>query len=85
KDFNDYCSVNGIRRERMVPRTPQENGVVEIMNRTIMKCARSMRKHVGLPLHFGAEAVDTAVYLINLGPSSSLDGGIPEEAWIRKE
>ncbi|KAH9296817.1 hypothetical protein KI387_028499, partial [Taxus chinensis] len=32
-----------------------------------------------------AEAVDTAVYLINRGPSSSLDGGIPEEAWTGKE
>ena len=31
-----------------------------------------------------AEAVDTAIYLINRGPSSSLDGGIPEEAWTGK-
>ena len=55
------------------------------MNRTIMECARSMRLHAGLPLQFWADAVDTAVYLINRGPSSALDGGIPEEAWTGKK
>ena len=84
KEFNDYYSQNGIRRERTVPGTPQENGLSERMNRTIMERARRMRLHAGLPLQFWAEAVDTAVYLINRGPSSSLDGGILEEAWIGK-
>ena len=37
-----------------------------------------------MPLQFWAEVVDIAVYLINRGPSSSLDGGIPEEAWTGK-
>eukprot|EP00253_Pinus_taeda_P016174 PITA_16174 len=44
-----------------------------------------MRLHAGLPLQFWADAVDTVVYLINRGPSSSLDGGVPEEAWTGKE
>jgi hypothetical protein len=70
--------------ERTVPGTSQENGVLERMNITIMERARSMRLHAGLPLQFWAEVVDTAVYLINRGPSSSLDGGIPEEAWTGK-
>ena len=55
------------------------------MNRTFMERARSMRLHAGLPLQFWADAVDTAVYLINRGPSSALDGGIPEEAWTGKK
>ena len=42
-----------------------------------------MRLHAGFPLQFWA--VDTTVYLINRGPSSSLDGGIPEEAWTGKK
>jgi hypothetical protein len=50
KEFDDYCSYHGIRREKIVPRTPQENGVSERMNRTIMERARSMRLHVGFPL-----------------------------------
>jgi hypothetical protein len=50
-----------------------------------MEHARSMRLHVGFPLQFREDAVDIAVYLINKGPSSSLDGRIPEEEWIGKK
>ena len=85
KEFDSYCSHNGICREKTVPRTPQENGVSERMNRKIMERARCMRLHAGLPLHFWADDVNTASYLINRGPSSALDGGIPEEAWTGKK
>ena len=57
----------------------------EMMNKTIMERARCRRLHAGLPLQFWVDDVDTAVYLINRGPSSSLDGGIPEEAWTGKK
>ena len=50
-----------------------------------MDHARCMRLHAGLPLQFWANVVDIVVYLINRGPSSSLDGGIPKEAWIGKK
>ena len=50
-----------------------------------MECARCMRLHAGLPLQFWADAVDIVVYLINRGPSISLDGGVLEEAWIGKK
>eukprot|EP00253_Pinus_taeda_P017242 PITA_17242 len=53
KEFDKYCSEHGIRRQKTVPRTPQENGVSERMNRTIMERARCMRLHAGLPLQFG--------------------------------
>jgi len=52
---------------------------------SIMERARSIRLHVGFPLEFWENAVDTAVYLTNRGPSSALDGGIPEEAWAGKK
>ena len=55
------------------------------MNRTIMECARCMRLHAGFPLQFWVDAINTIVYLINRGPSSTLDGGIPKEAWIGKQ
>jgi hypothetical protein len=55
------------------------------MNKTIMERARSMRLHAGFPLQFWVDVVDTVVYLINKGPSSSLDGGILEEAWTGKK
>ena len=80
-----YCSTNGICRQKIVLRTPQENGVVECMNMTIMKCARSMKLHVGLPLSIWVEAINIIVYLINRGFSTPLGYGIPEEAWITKK
>jgi hypothetical protein len=55
------------------------------MNKTIMERARSMRLHVGLPLQFWADVVDTAIYLINRGSSRYLDGRIPEEEWTGKK
>jgi len=81
--------INVQRREFTERRQFQEhhkkNGVSERMNKTIMECARCMRLHEGFPLQFWADVVDTIVYLINRGPSSSLDGGIPEEAWKGKK
>ena len=52
---------------------------------TIMKCARSMRLHVGLLLHFWVDVVNTIVYLINKGPLTPLDGGIPKKTWTSKK
>ena len=44
-----------------------------------------MRLHVGFQLQFWADVVNTIVYLINRRPSSTLDGGIPQEAWTGKQ
>ena len=79
-EFEDYCSTNGIRRQKTIPRTPPKDGVVEHMNMTIMERARSMRLHVGLPLHMWVEAINTILYFINRGPSTPLGCGIIEEA-----
>lgn len=84
-EFEAYCAAEGIRRIKTVPRKPRQNGVAERMNRTILERARSMRLHAGLPKQFWAHAVDTAVYLINRGPSVPLNCGLPEEAWTGKE
>ena len=52
---------------------------------TIMESERSMRLHVGFPLQFWADVVDIVIYLINKGPSISLDGRIPKKAWKSKK
>ncbi|KAL5760877.1 hypothetical protein ACOSQ2_019715 [Xanthoceras sorbifolium] len=83
--FREFCANSGIKMEKTVPMTPQQNGVAERMNRTLNEHARSMRLHAGLPKMLWAEAVNTAAYLINRGPSVPLDGGIPEEVWSGKE
>ena len=84
-EFEDYFSTNGIQRQKTILRTPQENGLAERMNKTIMEHTRSMRLHAGLLLDMWAEAINTTIYLINRGPSTPLGYGIPEEAWTGKE
>ena len=50
-----------------------------------MECARSMRLQARFPLHTWVESINTAIYLINRGPSAPLSCGILEEAWIGKK
>ncbi|KAL3830794.1 hypothetical protein ACJIZ3_019596 [Penstemon smallii] len=83
--FKKFCYEHGIRMERTVPGTPQQNGVAERMNRTLTERARTMRMQSGLPKMFWAEAVNIAAYLINRSPSVPLEHKIPEEVWSGKD
>jgi len=82
--FEEYCRRYGIRLEKTVPKTPQQNGVAERMNRTICEKIRCMLSHAKLPKHFWAEAMRTAVDLINLSPSVPLNGDVPQSFWTEK-
>lgn len=79
--FDGFCRENGIVRHKTCTYTPQQNGVAERLNRTIMNKVRSMLSESGLELKFWAEAAATVVYLINRSPSSALEFKIPEEMW----
>ena len=83
--FKEFCANNGIKMEKTITMTSQQNGVAERMNRNLNERARSMRIHAVLPKFLWAEAINTAAYLINRGPSVPLDGGILDAAWSRKE
>ena len=65
--------------EKTIPRTPQQNGVAECINKTLNERARSMRLHAGLPKTFCAVVVNTATYLINRGPLVPMEFRIPEK------
>ena len=65
KEFEEFCKKCGIAWQKTTPYTPQQNGVAERMNKTLMERARSMLSGAGLGQEFWAEAVDTACYLIN--------------------
>lgn len=84
-EFDNYYSYHGFRTEKIVQGTPQENGLLETKNKRIMECARCMRFHARFPLQLWVDVVDIVVYLINRGYSSSLDGGILEDAWTSKK
>ena len=60
--FSEYYVAQGIRMEKTILGTPQQNGVAERMNRTLNELARSMSLHAGLPKTFWADAVSTAAY-----------------------
>ena len=63
--FTKFCADKGILHEFTVPYCPQQNGVAERLNCTIMEGARSILYQAKLPLDFWAEACTTAVYLHN--------------------
>ncbi|GJT48090.1 retrovirus-related pol polyprotein from transposon TNT 1-94 [Tanacetum coccineum] len=81
ESFNALCRKYGIARHHTLVRTPQQNGVAERMNRTIMEKVRCMLSHANLDKDFWVEAATTATYLINRSPHRSLDGNIPEILW----
>ena len=80
-EFKSYCSEKDIRHEKTVPGTPQQNGVAERMNRTIVEKIRCMLRMTNLPKLFWGEVVVTACYLINRSPSVPLDFDILERVW----
>ncbi|KAD5318271.1 hypothetical protein E3N88_18217 [Mikania micrantha] len=63
--LDEFYLSKGIKRQYSIPRTPEQNGVVERKNRTLIEAARSMLADSGLPLTFWAEAVNTACYVQN--------------------
>ena len=65
KKFEAFCEEQGIRHSLTTPYSPQQNGVAERKNRTILNMARSMLKQKQMPKTFWAEAVDSVIYILN--------------------
>lgn len=81
REFDTLLADYGIERRLTVPRTPQQNGVAERMNRTLLDMARCLLLQSGLPSTFWAEAVATACHIRNRCPTSTLEGITPYEKW----
>ena len=76
------CSSDlGIERHKTTVYTPQQNGVAERMNKTLLERARSMLSNAGLQKELWTEAVATACYVINRSPSTAIGCKIPQEVW----
>ncbi|GJV33241.1 ribonuclease H-like domain-containing protein [Tanacetum coccineum] len=87
-----YITSKGIKREYNNARTPQQNGVAERKNRTLIEAARTMLADLFLPNTFWAEAVSTACYVLNRvlvtkpqnkTPYELITGKIPIISYIR--
>jgi transposase InsO family protein len=61
-NIHEYCDEIGIKHEVSITYTPQQNGVVERKNRTLITLARTMTDEYNTPERFWAEAVNTACY-----------------------
>ncbi|KAH9753489.1 Integrase catalytic domain-containing protein [Citrus sinensis] len=79
KDENE-----GIKRHFTVRHTPQQNGVAERMNRTLLEKVRYMLSNAGLDKKFWAKAVSYASHLVNRLPSAAIGGKTPMEMWSGK-
>ena len=62
-EFKELCKESRIKREFSTPYNPQQNGIAERKNRTIIEAARAMIHDQDLPMHLWSEAARTAVYV----------------------
>lgn len=85
REFSNFLEEAGIQRQLTVQYTPQQNGVAERANRTVVEMARCMILHAGVPEYLWAEAVNTAVYIRNRCPTKVLKDITPYEAWSGKK
>ncbi|GJV17432.1 retrotransposon protein, putative, ty1-copia subclass [Tanacetum coccineum] len=81
REFEQLYIESGIGRHLTVVGMPQQNGVAENMNRTLMDKVRCLLIQSGLPKTFWAEATCTAAYLINRSPSRAIEKKTPMEMW----
>lgn len=82
KDFQDYCRSKGIRMIFTVPYTPQQNGVSERINRTLMEKVRALLHQSALAKEMWGEALYVAAYVTNRSPTNALvEFKTPFEMW----
>lgn len=81
-EFQNFAKKKGINIQYTVPYNPQQNGIAERYNRTVMERARCLLFDSQLDKKFWGEAIKTAVYLINRSKTSVLSGNVtPAEMW----
>ena len=81
QEFNNFYNENGIRRQLTTSFTPQQNGVAERKNRTIMNMVRSMFSEKKIPITFWLETINWNVHVLNRSPTFAVKNQTPEEAW----
>ena len=73
-----------MNRQLTIPRTPQQNEVIEKRNRTLLEMVRSMMAQANLPISFWGDALLTVTYILNRVPSKSV-ATTPYELWMGRK
>lgn len=81
KQFSDYCLELGLQHQRTNIYTPQQNGVAERYNRTMMNHVKTINNTAGLPYSFWGEALMAATYIKNRLPTRYNKETTPIELW----
>ncbi|KAL0682068.1 hypothetical protein Bca4012_048915 [Brassica carinata] len=84
-EFIRFCEENSVTRHLTAPYTPQQNGVVERRNRTLMEMTRSLMKAMKIPNQLWGEAVRHSTYLINRIATKALENKTPYESLYVKK
>lgn len=85
-EIKSYFAQKGIQVHYTCPHTPQQNGISERMNRTILERARAIRSQSELSKSFWGDAVQVATYLINRTPTKAItQDKTPFEMWHNKK
>lgn len=82
-EFDRFCRDNGIQHQLTTAYTPQQNGVAERMNRTLIEKAKCLLFDAELPTTYWAEATNMAAHLINRTICSS-HGKTPNEKFYNQ-
>ena len=78
--FKVFCESKGIRTQLFIPYTPQQNGVAERRNITLLDMVMSMMAQANLPISLWGDALLTATYILNRVPSKTVPL-TPYELW----
>ncbi|KAL1483365.1 hypothetical protein MTO96_033251 [Rhipicephalus appendiculatus] len=81
EEFNMYLANHGIKHQLTTHGTPEQNGVAEGMNQTLLDMTRCLLIESGVTKELWADAVVTASYIRNKCPSKAVGGESPEALW----
>lgn len=84
KDMNKFCEENGIKHQKTVPYTPEQNGCAERDNRTLKEAARTLLSSKNLNEKLWAEAISYTVHTLNRTGKSTVENKTPYELWYEK-
>jgi len=84
KEFTDFLQQEGIGRQLSIKYTPQQNGVAERINQTLVKMSRCLLLQASLSKSLWAEITNAAAFIRNRCPSKSLNEKTPFELWKKK-